>query len=523
MARLAYLMLCHQNPGAIIRQAKLLTSQGDALAIHVDAGARPGVFEAVRKELDGKPNIVLARRVRCGWGEWSLVQATLNVVDAAVSAFPFTTHFFLVSGDCMPIKSAAQIHRVLDANDYDYIENEDFYESSWIKTGLRGERLEYRHWFNERNSKWLFYASLKAQQKLGLRRRTPAGLHMRVGSQWWCLRRGTVEKLLAFITRNRRVVRFFRTTWIADETFFQTLVGHLVPQAEILSRPMTFLLFSDYGMPVTFHADHFDFLKGQDFLLARKISPHAEKLFDRLAVLFAEPDNNSVSSNTGAEVYKFLTRQGRNGKRFGPRFWETGQTLGDGRLLTVIVCKKWHVALRLAEHVHKAGGARGFGFVFDSEQPDLPPLGNYENARAKRLQHRRAFLNILANQQRTDAVSICIDPSNLESLLDLAKDGCTMHVLEIGCRFDDSYLIGHADRIGLGGPTLDRAAQTELAANLRRTFAEEIKALRKLGLPAMFRMKAGDSPEEIADILAGFAGIHPKRALPIAQDPALFD
>ena len=52
-------------------------------------------------------------------------------------------------------------------------------------------------------------------------------------------------------------MRFFRTTWIPDETFFQTLVRHLVPEGEIRTRTLTFLMFTDYGMPVTFYNDHF--------------------------------------------------------------------------------------------------------------------------------------------------------------------------------------------------------------------------------------------------------------------------
>ena len=31
-------------------------------------------------------------------------------------------------------------------------------------------------------------------------------------------------------------MRFFRTTWIPDETFFQTLVRHLVPEPRDPSR-----------------------------------------------------------------------------------------------------------------------------------------------------------------------------------------------------------------------------------------------------------------------------------------------
>jgi hypothetical protein len=78
-------------------------------------------------------------------------------------------------------------------------------------------------------------------------------------------------------------MRFFRTTWIPDETFFQTLVRHLCP-TEIRSRTLTFLMFTDYGMPVTFYNDHYDLLLiSQDYLFARKISPEARVLEEKLA------------------------------------------------------------------------------------------------------------------------------------------------------------------------------------------------------------------------------------------------
>jgi hypothetical protein len=33
------------------------------------------------------------KRVKCGWGAWSLVRATLNAVEVAEAAFPDATHF----------------------------------------------------------------------------------------------------------------------------------------------------------------------------------------------------------------------------------------------------------------------------------------------------------------------------------------------------------------------------------------------------------------------------------------------
>jgi hypothetical protein len=92
------------------------------------------------------------------------------------------------------------------------------------------------------------------------------------------LRRRTVEWILDFTRMRKDVMRFFKTTWIPDETFFQTLVRHLVPENEIETRTLTFLMFSDYGMPVTFYNDHYELLLSQDFLFARKISPEATDL-----------------------------------------------------------------------------------------------------------------------------------------------------------------------------------------------------------------------------------------------------
>ncbi|MFN3294946.1 MAG: beta-1,6-N-acetylglucosaminyltransferase, partial [Gemmobacter sp.] len=94
---------------------------------------------------------------------------------------------------------------------------------------------------NERQRKWLFYKSLELQRKFGLSRSIPEDLKIRIGSQWWCLRRRTVEAVLDFVMRRRDIPRFFSTTWIPDETFFQTLVAHLVPDREIRLRPLTFL------------------------------------------------------------------------------------------------------------------------------------------------------------------------------------------------------------------------------------------------------------------------------------------
>ena len=66
-------------------------------------------------------------------GAWSLVQATLYSIEAAVEAFPKATHFYMISGDCMPTKSADYIHEFLDTQDADFIESFDFFAATGSK------------------------------------------------------------------------------------------------------------------------------------------------------------------------------------------------------------------------------------------------------------------------------------------------------------------------------------------------------------------------------------------------------
>ena len=165
MAKIAYILLCHKDPDAIIKQAERLTAAGDYMSIHFDASASKTAYAQIRNALDDNPSVTFSRkRIKCGWGEWSLVQATLHAVESAVEAFPRATHFYMLSGDCMAIKTAEYVHQYLDENDCDFIESFDYFKSDWIKTGWREERLIYRHWFNERTQKRLFYWMFEAQK-----------------------------------------------------------------------------------------------------------------------------------------------------------------------------------------------------------------------------------------------------------------------------------------------------------------------------------------------------------------------
>ena len=523
MARIAFILLCHKNPAAIVAQAKQLTAAGDYIAIHFDASASADDYRAIQDGLSDNPNVVFAkRRIKCGWGEWSLVQATLHAVEAATDAFARATHFYMVSGDCMPIKSAEFAHQMLDQNDVDYIESYDFFDSNWIKTGFREERLIYRHFFNERTQKRRFYAALGFQEKFKITRQIPDDLQVMIGSQWWCLRRQTIEAVLAFTAERRDVMRFFKTTWIPDETFFQTVVRHLVPGREIENRTLTFLMFSDYGMPITFYNDHYDLLLGQNGLFARKISAEAHVLRENLGALYASGRLDFDISDEGRKLFTFLTERGRVGRRYGPRFWERDTKLGRDRALMIIACKKWHVAKRLVAAINAQTNIPALEYLFNEDHTALTDLGGAEASLGKRSRHRRALMRMLFEHYGSDRLVICLDTSSLDLMTDFHADRAHVRLLEIECGFDDDYLIGHAKRVGLAGEQTSDDTIARLLPTIHNDMIFEREAIRDAEFTDATRMREGASEDENAAALAKFLGVSSKVALTLAQTPHLF-
>ncbi|MBV0890980.1 beta-1,6-N-acetylglucosaminyltransferase [Paracoccus sp. Z118] len=523
MARIAFILLTHKDPKGLIAQARRLTESGDYVSIHFDARAKQADFDTIYEALRDNPGVTFAaRRLKCGWGEWSLVAASLQAVRAAVEAFPHATHFYMLSGDCMPIKSAAYAHDFLDAEDVDYIENFDFFASDWIKTGFKEERLIYRFFFNERTRPRLFYGSYELQKRLGLTRKVPDDIQVMIGSQWWCLRRQTVEKVLEFCDSRPDVMRFFATTWIPDETFFQTLVPHVVPKREIRSRTLTFLMFTDYGMPVTFYNDHYDLLLGQDFLFARKISTDAIELRQRLGALWQAEDTAFSISNEATGLYRFLTQRGRIGHRFGERFWEAEGNLGRDRTLMMVVCKKWHVAKRLTAAIRDHAGLAAVDYLFNEQDAALPDMGGIETTVAKRERHRRALLRMLFKQFDRKRLVICLDPAALGLVQDFLNDRADVRVLLIESDFDEDYIRGHIRRAGLASDAAAEGTIARLVPAVRSALEHEAERIRDLDLPVL-HIVSGQAPlDETARTLAAFLGVDDEVAQRLAETEHLF-
>ena len=272
-----FVMLVHDPLDRAADVARHLAGQGAPVVIHVDARVPRPVFAAFAAGLSDLPAIRFAPRRACRWGTWSIVAATLGAARTLLDGFPEVGHVYLTCGTALPLRPLSDLRACLaDWPDTDFIESVTTADVSWTIGGLERERFTLSFPFGWKEQRALFDLWVGVQRRLGLRRRVPAGLEPHLGSQWWCLTRETLRRILADPDGPRHV-RFFRHVWIPDESYFQTVVRRHARRLE--SRSLTFARFDVEGRPHVFHDDHLELLDRSGHFMARKVWPRADRLY----------------------------------------------------------------------------------------------------------------------------------------------------------------------------------------------------------------------------------------------------
>ncbi len=272
-----FLMLCHTALDRAAQVARHWAARGCPVVIHVDSRVRPRAFARFKADLADVAEVRFCGRHPCEWGTWGLVAATLEAARVMLAEFPGVRHVYLASGSCLPLRPVEELRAYLDERPAtDFIESVTTQDVGWTVGGLNLERFTLRFPFSWRRHRKLFDWYVGVQRRLGLHRRIPAGLEPHLGSQWWCLTRRTLSAILED-PRRPGWDRYFRHVWIPDESYFQTLVRQFATSVE--SRSLTLSKFDFQGKPHIFYDDHLQLLRRSDCFVARKIWPHADKLY----------------------------------------------------------------------------------------------------------------------------------------------------------------------------------------------------------------------------------------------------
>lgn len=245
---ISYLILCHDSPDRIVRLATRILSDDETgqVVIHFDKNSSRAKFNELKARLHGTSRChILKHRVRCGWGQWSLVEASLRMLKEANNKFK-TRYYYLLSEFCYPVQALNKLKLFLSkSNNCNYMECEG---SNWIKGGIREDRVLYRHFLNKRKYPKAHRYLYKVQKKLKIKKNISEKITVKYGSQWWCLANPTVEYVLA---NHQKYISIFKYSWIPDESFFQTVVFSMpIACRHISNYTLTKYEFDSKGNPI---------------------------------------------------------------------------------------------------------------------------------------------------------------------------------------------------------------------------------------------------------------------------------
>ena len=118
------------------------------------------------------------------------------------------------------------------------------------------------------------------------RRRFPLDFRPFGGSMWWCLTRDCVVYLDHFVRNNASYTRYFRTVFIPDESFFQSILSNSPFSDRIANDDLRYAdwLNPNPLYPRTLETGDFEKVMSSPKLFARKFDARSQellKLIDR--------------------------------------------------------------------------------------------------------------------------------------------------------------------------------------------------------------------------------------------------
>lgn len=275
----AFLVLAHDQPDHLARLIAALAGGPTRFFVHVDAKID---VEPFRARLGGRSDVTfLPNRIAVHWGGFSLVRATLALLDAASGkAVDRFARYCLLSGADYPIKPRAEVMAGLEDA-----------RVEWLHVGRtlgtedpQRTYVERWHWndWPLLNPRELPAGVLARRARRMLRplverladvlpaRRFPDGLVPHKGSQWWALTDACVRWMRDWLGAHPEYVRFHEHVHCADEIFFQSLVT-ASPFAARIAGPSHRVEW-DAARPRVLGDGDFDALRAAPELFARKFS-----------------------------------------------------------------------------------------------------------------------------------------------------------------------------------------------------------------------------------------------------------
>ncbi len=282
MMNLAYLIAAHNTPNHLCKLINALNSPNVEFFIHID---RKNDISLFKQDINHENVVFIPSRISVYWGEFSQVQATINLIKAALSSKNNFDYLIFISGSDYPLKSPDYI------NDYftqragtEFINlvevpNEKVNKHINRFYKYRPQMLyDYRLYRIIRRVLDILINQVlhrKRDYKKVLQNQKPYA-----GSSWWALSADACYYILSFIETNPKIVKFFRNVLMPDESFFQTIIGNSKFREKV-ARNLTFTEWKGGYNPEYINMEHLQMLKNMHKIIKDDSYGHGELLFAR--------------------------------------------------------------------------------------------------------------------------------------------------------------------------------------------------------------------------------------------------
>jgi hypothetical protein len=248
--------------------------------IHIDKKAKEN-YNSTYKNVR-----IIPEHININWGGFTMVKATLALMEYGIKDFPDADYFILISGVDYPIRKKEFLIKQLD-------KRKEYIDIAPVPVPYKPVE-RYQHYFfdfKRRNAKLhhpLVFTEIMLK-KIGVTRKPPFKVY--AGTQWFALTRDCIRYILHTVKTDKRYTEFFKYTLVPDEAFFQTIIGNS-PYMENTAANLTYTDWTVPEPPATIEPKHIEFLKthiefndeyGQRFpYFARKFNDNSEPVLEMI-------------------------------------------------------------------------------------------------------------------------------------------------------------------------------------------------------------------------------------------------
>ncbi len=288
---IAYLLPVHANPLHLARLTDRLAFGENRCFVHIDAKSDARLF----KTLETRPLEILSTRIAVHWADFSIVEATLALLAAAMSHPARFDYFTLLSGVDYPVQSGLYIQ-----NFFTHHAGTEFIDM------IKMPAPKYNKPISRLTNYYPRPGEAPVTQPPRDYRPVFGQFAPYAGGAWWSLTRNTCEEILKFQETYPQIVAFYKNTSCPDESFFQTIVGNLAA-AKPMRRSLSYADWRTTGYsPLEISEKHLDFLGRQnvmvkdefgkvEILFARKFSDQRPEITDQLDALIGKKSDTVYS------------------------------------------------------------------------------------------------------------------------------------------------------------------------------------------------------------------------------------